>query len=165
MRPIPSSVQSEIFRKYLEGDSIPNIAKLFNVSVGAVSAIANELSKNDAYFMVIREVTKMFKNNNLEISDVISAIRLKNKVKESGLTISFFENFLEATNITSFRLNKDHSEFLEDIKRIVRFEQVYGIKIEKLEKYMFDQLKQFNKLRKENKKMMEENKSYFYNIL
>ncbi|MDF2738260.1 MAG: Paired box domain, partial [Nitrososphaeraceae archaeon] len=115
MRPIPSSVQSEIFRKYLEGYSIPAISKLFNVSVGAVSTIANEVSKKDAYFIVIREVTKMFKNNNLEISDVISAIRLKNKVKESGLTISFFENFLEATNTESFRLNKDHSEFLENI--------------------------------------------------
>ena len=83
MRPIPSLIQSEIFRKYLEGYSIPAISKLFNVSVGTVSAIANELSKKDAYFIVIREVTKMFKNNNLEISDVISAIRLKNKVKES----------------------------------------------------------------------------------
>ena len=42
MRPIPPSVQSEIFRKYLEGDSIPAISKLFNVSIGAVWAIAKE---------------------------------------------------------------------------------------------------------------------------
>jgi DNA-directed RNA polymerase specialized sigma24 family protein len=54
MRSIPSSVQSEILRKYLEGYSIPAISKLFNVSVGAVSAIANELSKKDEYFRVIR---------------------------------------------------------------------------------------------------------------
>jgi hypothetical protein len=161
MRPIPSSVQSEIFRKYLEGDSIPAISKLFNVSVGAVSAIANELSKKDAYFIVIREVTKMFKNNNLEISDVISAIRLKNKVKESGLTISFFENFLEATNTKSFRLNKDHSEFLENIKRIVRFEELYGIKIEKIPGYMIDKIKHLKNLKEKNKKIIEKNRRLY----
>jgi|ERR671911_687462 hypothetical protein len=157
MRPIPSSVQSEIFRKYLEGDSIPAISTLFNVSVGAVSAIVNEFSKNDPYFMVIREVTKMFKNNNLEISDVISAIRLKNKVKELGLTISFFENFLEATNTESFRLNKDHSEFLENIKRIVRFEELYGIKIEKIPGYMIDKIKHLKNVKEKNKKIIEKN--------
>jgi hypothetical protein len=157
MRPIPPSVQSEILRKYLEGYSIPAISKLFNVSVGAVSAIANELSKKDEYFRVIREVTKMFKNNNLEISDVISAIRLKNKVKELGLTISFFENFLEATNTESFRLNKDHSEFLENIKRIVHFEEVYGIKIEKIPGYMIDKIKHLKNLKEKNKTISEKN--------
>jgi len=157
MRPIPPSVQSEILRKYLEGYSIPAISKLFNLSVGAVSAIANELSKKDEYFRVTREVTKMFKNNNLEISDVISAIRLKNKVKELGLTISFFENFLQATNTESFRLNKDHSEFLENIKRIVHFEESYGIKIEKIPGYMIDKIKHLKNLKKKNKKIIEKN--------
>ena len=157
MRPIPPSVQSEIFRKYLEGDSIPAISKLFNVSVGAVSAIANELSKKDEYFRVIREVTKMFKNNNLEISDVISAIRLNNKVKKLGLTISFFENFLEATNTESFRLNKDHSEFLENIKRIVHFEELYGMKIEKIPGYVIDKIKHLKNLKEKNKKIIEKN--------
>jgi len=156
MRSIPSSVQSEIFRKYLEGDSIPAISKLFNVSVGAVWAIANELSKKDEYFIVIRELIKC-KNNNLEISDVISAIRLKNKVKELGLTISFFENFLETTNTESFRLNKDHSEFLEKIKRIVHFEELYGIKIEKIPGYMIDKIKHIKNLKEENKKIIEKN--------
>src|SRR5688500_16303536 len=157
MRPIPPSVQSEIFRKYLQGYSIPALSKLFNVSVGAVSAIANELSKKDDYFIVIREVTKMFKDNNLEISDVISGIRLNNQVKETGLTISFFENFLEVTNTESFRLNKDHSEFLENIKRIVHFEELYGIKIEKIPRYMIDKIKHLKNLKEKNKKIIEKN--------
>ncbi len=84
----------------------------------------------DEYYIVIREVTKMFKSNNLEITDVISGIRLKNKIKEAGLTISFFENFLESTNTESFRLGMDHARFLEDIKRILHFEKIIGIKIE-----------------------------------
>ena len=99
----------------------------------------------------------MFKNNNLDISDVISAIRLNNKVKESGLTISFFENFLESTNTESFRLNKDHSDFLENIKRIVHFEELYGINIEKIPGYMYDKIKHIKNLKEENKKINEKN--------
>ena len=71
--------------------------------------------------LVIREVTKMFKNNNLEISDVISGIRLKNQIKEAGLTISFFENFLESTNTESFRVNMDYEKFLENSKKNTTF--------------------------------------------
>jgi hypothetical protein len=161
MRPIPPSVQSEIFRKYLQGASIPAISKVCNVSVGAVSNIVNELEKKDEYFIVIREVTKMFKVNNLEISDVISAIRLNNQVKESGLTIPFFENFLEATNTESFRLNKDHSEFLEKIKRIVHLEELYGIKLENIHGYIFKQIKQLKKLKEEKKKLIKKNTSLY----
>ena len=59
MRPIPSSIKSEIFRKYLEGYSIPEISKLYNVSVGSVSSITNEESKKDEYYyQYIREDNK-----------------------------------------------------------------------------------------------------------
>ena len=161
MRPIPDSIKSEIIKKYIEGYSIPEIHKQLDYSVGAISAITSEESKQNEYFLYMHELAKKFRKKNLEFSDVISGVRLYNKIEKVELTCSFFENFLDATNTESFRLNKDHSAFLEDIKRIVRFEQLYGIKIEKLEGYMFDQLKQFNKLRNENKKMMEENKRLF----
>jgi hypothetical protein len=130
MRPTPTQVKSDIFRKYLEGYPETEISKLFNVSVGHVSSIVNEESKKDGYYSVIREVVKMFKTNNLEIGDVISGIRLKNKVKEVGLTTSFFEDFLEATNTESFRLGMDHGKFLEIVKRILHFEKIFKIKIE-----------------------------------
>jgi hypothetical protein len=97
----------------------------------------------------------MFKKNNLQISDVISAIRLKSQVEKSGLTISFFESFLEATNTESFRLNKDHSEFLEKIKRLLKLEELYGIKLENIHGYIFKQMKQLKNLKEENKKLIE----------
>src|SRR5688572_32519282 len=117
MRATPDQVKSEILRKYLEGDPETEIGKLFNVSVAHVSSIVKEESKKDGYILVIREVVKMFKRDNLEIGEVISGIRLKNQVKEVGLTISFFEDFLEATNTESFRLGMDHEKFLEIVKR------------------------------------------------
>jgi hypothetical protein len=116
MRPIPLSTKSEIFRKYLEGYSIPEISKLFNVSGGTVWSIAKEETTKDGYYFVIREVTKVFRKNNLEISDVILGIRLYNKIKELGLTIPFFEDFLEFTNTESFRIGMDHEKFLEIVK-------------------------------------------------
>ena len=71
----------------------------------------------------------MFKSNNLEIEDVISGIRLKNQVKEVGLTISFFEDFLEVTDTESFRLGMDHEKFLDIVKRMLHFEKIFKIKI------------------------------------
>jgi len=155
MRPTPDLIKSEIIKKYLEGCSITEIHKQLNYSVGVISAVTNEESKKNEYYFYIHEIAKKFRKKNLEISEVISGVRLYNKIKKVGLTCSFFENFLEATNTESFRINKDHSEFLEDIKRIVRFEQLYGIKIEKLDGYIFDQIIHLDKLRKENKKIIE----------
>jgi DNA-directed RNA polymerase specialized sigma24 family protein len=45
MRPIPLSIKIEIFRKYLEGFSMPEISKLYNVSVGSIHSITTEESK------------------------------------------------------------------------------------------------------------------------
>ena len=136
MRAIPPSVTSEIVRKYLEGYSIPEISKMFNVSVGKVSSIVKEEATKDLYFLVLREVARLLKNNNLEISDVISGIRLKNQIKEVGLTISFFEDFLESTNTASFKLGMDHEKFLEEIKRIMRLEEQLNIKLGDVPQYI-----------------------------
>jgi len=146
MRPTPISTKSEIFKKYLEGTSIPDISKLFNVSVGTVSSIAKEETTKDGYYLVIREVTKMFKSNNLEICDVISGIRLKNQIEEVGLTISFFEDFLESTNTESFRIDMDHKKFLCIVKRILHFEKVFKRKMEEIPDFLHNAMKEYAKL-------------------
>src|SRR5688500_9346256 len=122
MRSIPPVIKEEIFRKYLEGDSTTEISKSCGVSVGTISAITTEESNKDNDFFQIREITKTFKKHNLKISEVISGIRLYNKIKNLGLDIVFFENFIESIDTESFRLKKDLSKLLEDIKRIVHFE-------------------------------------------
>ncbi len=151
MRPIPDSIKSEIIKKFLEGCSIPEIHKELDISIGAISAITKEECRKNEYYLYIHEIAKKFKSKNLEISAVISGVRLYNKIKKVGLTCSIFENFLEATNTESYRLNKDHSEFLEDIKRIVRFEELCRIKIWKIPVYMNDAIKRRNELRREKK--------------
>jgi hypothetical protein len=161
MRSIPPAIKAEIFRKYLEGYSTTDISKEYNVSVGSVSSIITEKSQEDNDFFQIREITKIFIKYNLDISDVISGIRLNNKIKQVGLNILFFENFLEATNTESFRLKKDHDKFLEEIKRIVQFEELYGIKIEKILVKMAETLQHLQKLRAETKEMIEKNKELY----
>jgi hypothetical protein len=161
MRPIPESIKSEIIKKFLEGCSIPEIHTELDVSVGAISALTNEECRKNEYYRYIHEIAKKFRSKNLYISDVISVVRLHNQIKKLGLTCSFFENFLEATNTESFRLNKDHSEFLEDIKRIVHYEEVCGIKIGKISGHMNDAIKHRKNLRRENKELIEENKRVY----
>ena len=161
MRPIPDSIKSEIIKKFLEGYSITEIHKELDVSVGAISPITKEECRKNEYYVYIHEIAKKFRSKNLAISDVISGVRLYNKIKKLGLTCSFFENFLESTNTESFRLNKDHSEFLEDIKRIVHFEELSGIKIGKIPGHMNDALKHRNNLINESKELNEENKRLY----
>ena len=146
MRPTPVLVKSEIFRKYLEGYPETEISKLCNVSVAHVSSIVKEESKKDGYILVIREVVKMFKMNNLEIDDVIAGIRLRNKVKEVGLTISFFEEFLEVTNTESFRLGMDYEKFLDIVKRMLHFEKILKIKLEDTPDFSHNATKEFARL-------------------
>ena len=146
MRATPAQVKSEIFRKYLEGVPETEIGKLCNVSVGHVSSIVKEESKKDGYNLVIREVVKKFKSNNLEIDDVIAGIRLRNKVKEVGLTISFFEEFLEVTNTESFRLGMDHEKFLDIVKRMLHFEKILKIKLEDIPDFSHNATKEFARL-------------------
>jgi hypothetical protein len=161
MRPIPNSIKSEIIKKFLEGYSNPEIHKELGVSVGAVYTITNEECRKNEYYLYIHEIAKKFRSKNLEISNVISGVRLYNKIKKVGLSCLFFENFLESTNTESFRLNKDHSEFLEDIKRIIHYEEVCGIKIGKIPGHMNDAIKHLNNLRRENKELIEENKNLY----
>ncbi len=137
------------------------IQKELDVSVGAISAITKEECRKKEYYVYIHELAKKFRSKNLAISDVISGVRLYNKIKKVGLTCSFFENFLESTNTESYRLNKDHSEFLEDIKRILHFEESCGVKIWKIPVYMNDAIKHRNKVRRENKELIEENKRLY----
>src|ERR687897_804760 len=166
MRPTPLTTKEEIFRKYLECDSIPEIADLYGVSVGTVSSITKEESRKDNNYLAIREVAKICRRNNLKISDVISGIRLYNKVKGAGLDIPFFENFIETTDTKSFRIKKDIDKFLEDIKRIIRFEEVYRIKLDKIPGHIYNSVRQLNKLKEEKKKITEKTKDLYlqYNV-
>lgn len=99
MRPVPASIKSNIIRKYLEGLSTLQISKLLNVSVGTVSTVTNEAARHDEYFSYMREIARNFYIKKLIFSDVISGIRLYHKIKDVGLTCSFFEDFLESTNL------------------------------------------------------------------
>lgn len=76
MRPIPDSIKSEIIKKFLEGCSIPEIHKELDVSVGAISALTNEECRKNEYYRYIHEIAKKFRSKNLEISAVISGVRL-----------------------------------------------------------------------------------------
>lgn len=166
MRGTPHTTKEEIFRNYLEGFSTTENAKLTGVSVGTVHSVTDEESSKDNNYLAIREITRIFRKNNLKISDVKSGIRLYNKVKRVGLDIPFFENFLEATDTKSFRIKKDIDKFLEDVIRIIRFEEIYNIKISKIHSYVFNLSKKHRKLVEENDKIKEESIKLYskYNV-
>jgi hypothetical protein len=166
MRAIPLTTKEDIFTNYLEGISTTENAKLCGVSVGIVSSVTKEESHKDNNYLAIREITRIFRKNNLKIPDVISGIRLYNQIKRVGLDIPFFENLIEDTDTESFRIKKDIDRFLEDIKRIIRFEEIYQIKIDKIPRYIHNSIMQLNTLKEENKKIIKKTKDLYlqYNI-
>jgi len=136
MRPIPPGIKSDIIRKYLEGYSIPEISKMLGVSVGTIYTITSEESKKDELFSYMREIAKKFKSNNLGFFEVISGVRLYNKINKLGLTCPFFENFLESTDKESFRLVIEHDNFLTEVNKILQFERKYQLNIEDIPTYI-----------------------------
>ena len=136
MIPTPPSIKSQIIRKFLEGYSIPEINKQTGVSVGSISTLTTEESKKDEYFLYLREIAKKFKGKGLKFSEVISGIRLYHKITNLGLTCLFFEDFLESTNTESFRSGMDLYEFLGKIKRIIKVEKQYNLKLEDIPSYI-----------------------------
>ena len=94
----------------------------------------------------MHEIANKFRSKNLEISDVISGVRLYNKIKKVGLTCSFFENFLESTDKESFRLVIEHDNFLTEINKILQFERKYQLNIEDIPTYIKKQRKNLMQL-------------------
>jgi hypothetical protein len=154
MRPIPYNIKTEIFLKYLEGDSLPQISDLYNVSVGAVFAITTEEIKQDKDFRFFREIAKVIKKNNLNVYNLIPAIHLYFKIMELGLSSEFFEKFLESADTTSFRLNMNIDEFLDIIKEIINFEKSTQTKIHDILTRIENEKNQLDELGRE-KEMIE----------
>ena len=151
MRPIPEKIKEEIIKKYLEGYSIPEISKSCKVGVGTIHKIADEEAKEDNELCYVHEIAKMFKQKQLNLSEVISGVRLYNKVKNVGLTSLFFEDFLDFTNTESFRKEIQHEQFLDDIKRILELEEKNNIKTENMPDMINEQFDKYKTLTAEYK--------------
>lgn len=149
MRPVPASIKSDIIRKYLEGLSTLQISQLLNVSVGTVSIVTSEAAKDDEYFTYMREIARKFYTKKLLFSNVISGIRLYHKIKDVGLTCSFFEDFLESTNIESYRLEIEEDQFLTKITKILQFEKQYKINLVNIPDYIRTRKEQIDRINDE----------------
>ncbi len=153
MRPIPLSIKIEIFRKYLEGFSMPEISKLYNVSVGSIHSITTEESKKDDAFNYIREIAKKLRKDNINIYDLIPAIHLNTKIKTLGLNHDLFDDFLESADTESFRINMNLDEFLKKVKEILNFERSNNIKLHEILPYIEKEKAQLDKLTQEKERI------------
>lgn len=149
MRPVPDSIKSDIIRKYLEGLSTLQISQSLRVSVGTVSTVTTEAARHYEYFSYMREIARKFYIKKLIFSDVISGIRLYYKIKEVGLTCSLFENFLESTNLESYRLEIEHDKFLTKITKILQFEKQYKINLVDIPDYIRNRKEEIDRINDE----------------
>ena len=149
MRRIPLAIKIEIFRRYLEGFSIPEISKSSNVSVGSVYSIIEEEAEKDDAFNYIREIAKKLRKDNLNIDDLIPAIHLNSKIKTLGLDFDLFDNFVDSADTEIFRIKMDLNEFFKKVKEILNFEKLNNIKIHEIKPYMEKEIKRLNEVSQE----------------
>ena len=154
MRRIPATIKIEIFRKYLEGFSMPEISKLYNnVSVGSIHSITKEEVKKDDVFIYIREIAKKLRKDSIDIYDLIPAINLHSKIKNLGLYCEVFEDFLDSADTESFRINMNLDEFLKRVKEILNFEKSNNIKVHEIKPYMEKEVKRLKEVSQEKERI------------
>lgn len=149
MRAVPESIKSEIITKYLEGLSTLEIQRLLNVSIGTISAVTAGAARKDNSISYMRDIARKFYKKNLLLDDVISGERHYNKIKEVGLTCSFFESFLDSTNKESYRLEIEHDKFLTKIIGILQFERQYQINLQDIPDYIKEGKEEIDKMNDE----------------
>jgi hypothetical protein len=136
MGAVPKSIKSEIITKYLEGLSNLEIQRLLNVSIGTISAVTARAARKDNSVSYMRDIARKVYKKNLLLDDVISGERPYNKIKEVGLTSSFFESFLDSTNKESYRLEIELDKFLTKIIGMLQFERQYEINLQYIPDYI-----------------------------
>jgi len=156
MRSIPYDIKIEIFRRYLEGLSIPEINIVYNVSVGTIFSIIKEEIKKDELFQFFIEIAKVIKKHNLSIYELIPAIFLNSKIIKLGLSSEFFEKFLELADTKSFRLDMNLEQFLTKINDIIEFEKSTKIQIHDILPRIEKEKKELDGLRREKEVIEKE---------
>ena len=81
---INSWLKNEVLREYLSGEPQEGIANKLNISVGTVNNIASEFIKSDDTIDLQRQIAIVAKKNGVDIMQIATNLRFKNKIKQSS---------------------------------------------------------------------------------
>jgi len=90
---INSWLKNEVLREYLSGEPQEGIANKLNISVGTVNNIASEFIKSDDTIDLQRQIAIVAKKNGVDIMQIATNLRFKNKIKQSSLDDRKRKNF------------------------------------------------------------------------
>jgi transcriptional regulator with XRE-family HTH domain len=76
---VPKSIKQQVIKQWLQGTSRDQIAKDNGISAGTVSAIIKDAKQEIPDIDLLREVSLLLKNEDLDLSVLADSIRLKNK--------------------------------------------------------------------------------------
>ena len=90
---INSWLKNEVLREYLSGEPQEGIANKLNISVGTVNNIASEFIKSDDTIDLQRQIAIVAKKNGVDVMQIATNLRFKNKIKQSSLDDRKRKNF------------------------------------------------------------------------
>lgn len=143
---IPSSIKERVIRDWLKGIPRNIIADNSGISYGSVTNIITQTRKDSIHDIdLLRAVSVILKERNLDLSFLATSIRLKSKFDELELSEGRIESFLEDIFIHCFQNQQDEKEFLSNISSVCYTASYFGIPVNKLSTYIEEKIKDESK--------------------
>lgn len=74
---IPETIKKHVIRQWLQGASRDKISRDNKIGAGTVSSIIDESKQHDPEFDLLREVAAKIKRECIDVSSLVSSIRLQ----------------------------------------------------------------------------------------
>jgi hypothetical protein len=129
---VPPEIRICVLVLWLRACSRDNIARIVGLGTGIVSEILKEYNQRDPEFVLLREFVVAVKNEQGNINQLASAIRLQRILESHNLRGEQIESLIRNVANHCFKKEVGVDMFIEDVDKISKLADNTGIAIEKL---------------------------------
>jgi hypothetical protein len=145
---IPQPVRLEVIRKWLQGYSRDEIAKVTRIAAGTVSGIIQQCRQDDADFDLLRGVAAELRNRGIGVGDFASLLRLKSLLEEKEMLLEIsqdnnlfteykkFEAIIITIEVLCFKHGMPVDQFFERVRDQSSLADKLGISIGAIPSYL-----------------------------
>jgi hypothetical protein len=125
---VPLAIKEKVINDWLQAKPRNKIADSLAISAGSVTNIINEVKRDSIKDIdLLRAVAVLLKKNNLDLTHLALAIRLKNKLTDLQIDEELADTFIEKVAIYCFQEEVDPYEFFSQIRHVCFICEFYDI--------------------------------------
>src|ERR687897_986455 len=135
---IPRNIKVKVIRQWLDGLTRERIAKKEDIGAGTVTAIIQEVRKEEEYndIDLLREVAVRLKEEGIGLPLLAFAIKLKKIMEENDINEDQLEPIIQDFATYCLRYKIPYDTFIKIGHEALYLEQKYGVPIEKIPEYI-----------------------------